>query len=103
MVLIEVPYSQNHSGFVLEFDVQGLQDCFEDVEIKDVNYKNTPDPSLKDFLERATVTRKPRHSVWLMQKVVSEGYFSKYTEWSYEQECRLVAPRNYIETIGHLY
>lgn len=93
-------YSQNHSGFVLEFDVQGLKDRFEEAQLEDVSYKNMPDPKLKLHLERATGTRKPRHAIWLMQAVMSEGYFSKYTEWSYEQECRLVATTNYIENIA---
>lgn len=93
-------YSQNHSGFVLEFDVQGLKDCFEEVQLRDVNYKNIPDPMLKGHVEMATGTRKPRHAIWLMQAVMHEGYFSKYTEWSHEQECRLVAPTNYIENIA---
>lgn len=93
-------YGQNHSGFVLEFDVSSLNGCFEDVQLRDVDYKNTPNPELKTCLEMATGTRKPRHAIWLMQAVMSEGYFSKYTEWSYEQECRLVSPPKYIEEIA---
>lgn len=93
-------YSQNHSGFVLEFDAQGLEDCFEEAQLRDINYKDMPNPVLKVHLERATGTRKPRHAIWLTQAAMYEGYFSKYTEWSYEQEYRLVAPTNYIENIA---
>lgn len=93
-------YGQSHSGFVLEFDVQALKDCFEDILLNDVNYEDTPDPVIKAHLERATATRKPRHALWLSQAVMYKGYFSKYKDWSYEQEFRLVAPTNYIENIA---
>jgi hypothetical protein len=93
-------YGQNHSGFVLEFNVQGLRDCFENIRLADVNYRDTPDPMLKTHLEHATGTRKPRHAVQLISAAMSAGYFSKYTEWSYEQESRLVAPTEYVENIA---
>lgn len=93
-------YGQNQSGFVLEFDVQALENHFEEIQIREIDYRDTPDPSLQDHLERATATRKPRHAVWLTQAVMSSSYFSKYTDWSYEQECRIVAPTNCTENIS---
>ncbi|AUH34668.1 hypothetical protein CUV01_15905 [Paracoccus tegillarcae] len=93
-------YAQNHSGFVLEFDVESLKDNFEEIEIRDVDYKAEPNPALADSLERAAVTKKPRHAVWLRQAVLTEAYFSKYQEWSYEQECRLVDRNQYVEDVG---
>ena len=93
-------YAQNHSGFVLEFDVESLRERFEEIEIRDVNYKTEPNPALAESLERVAVTKKPRHAVWLRQAVLTEAYFSKYKDWSYEQECRLVDRNRYVENIG---
>lgn len=93
-------YAQNHSGFVLEIDVDTLRDYFEEIEIRDVIYKAAPDPALATALERAAVIKKPRHAVWLQQAVLTEAYFSKYQDWSYEQECRLVDRKNYVENVA---
>lgn len=93
-------YAQNHSGFVLEFNIESLRDHFEEIEIRDVEYKAAPDPALATSLERAAVTKKPRHAVWLRQAVLAEAYFSKYQDWSYEQECRLVDRNHYVENVA---
>lgn len=93
-------YAQNHSGFVLEFDVQAIQEHFEEIEIRNVDYKVSPNPALATALERAAVTKKPRHATWLRQVVLTEAYFSKYQDWSYEQECRLVDRNQYIEEVA---
>jgi hypothetical protein len=84
-------YARNHSGFVLEFEADKLRESIDEVEIADVHYKDEPNPNIAEFVERAAVTKKPRHAVWLLQSVLGEAYFSKYSAWSYEQECRLVA------------
>lgn len=93
-------YAQNHSGFVLEFDVDALKDSFAEIEIRDVDYKAEPNPALATSLERAAFTKKPRHAVWLQQAVLTEAYFSKYQDWGYEQECRLVDRNQYVEDIA---
>ncbi|UWQ94572.1 DUF2971 domain-containing protein [Rhodobacteraceae bacterium M385] len=93
-------YAQNHSGFVLEFDASTLQETFEEIEICDVDYKAGPNPSLASSLERVAATKKPRHAVWLRQQVLTEAYFSKYQDWSYEQECRLVDRNQYVEDVA---
>ena len=93
-------YAQNHSGFVLEFDVEALRECFEEIEIRDVDYKTEPNPAIADSLERAAFIKKPRHAFWLRQAVLIEAYFSKYEDWKYEQECRLVDRNQYVENIA---
>ncbi len=93
-------YAQNHTGFVLEFDVSALQETFEKIEVRDVDYKAGPNPDLALSLERVAVTKKPRHAVWLRQQVLTEAYFSKYQDWSYEQECRLVDKNQYVEDVA---
>lgn len=93
-------YAQDHSGFVLEFDIKKLSDAFEEVVIRDVEYKDEPDPVLADLLGKATFAMKPRHAVWLQQAVLKQAYFSKYSAWSYEQECRLVDVEGCTEDVA---
>ena len=83
-------YAMVHTGFVLEFDIEELKKSFEGCMFKEVSYKSKPSEDLRKFVARASVVKKPRHAVWLEQAVFLEAYFSKYLEWSYEQECRLV-------------
>lgn len=93
-------YAQNHSGFVVEFDAECLSKAFDGVAIRDVNYREEPADDIAANLQRAAVTKKPRHAVWLQQAVLYHAYFSKYTMWSYEQECRLVDDGGHVENIG---
>lgn len=93
-------YAQNHSGFVLEFDVDAIQAAFPDVAIKDVTYRDEPDDSISANLDRAAATKKPRHAVWLRQAALHYAYFSKYSAWSYEKECRLVDDGKSVEVIN---
>lgn len=92
-------YARNHSGFLLEFDVEILTDALPDAVHRDVTYKDTPDGKIESYLERSAGTMKPRHAAMLQQVVLSEAYFSKQTAWSYEQEHRLVVPKKLIEDI----
>ncbi|MCE0494656.1 DUF2971 domain-containing protein [Vibrio salinus] len=93
-------YANNHSGFVLEFDLEGMQEYFEGNPIWDVTYRKEPLEQLKNILARAVETLKPRHSYDLQEAVFVESYFSKYVDWSYEQECRLVDLKNKTENIA---
>lgn len=93
-------YASEHSGFVLEFDAEELKKCFEGLVIKDVSYRNDPDEGLAELLARVSVIKKPRYAHWLHGKVFSEAYFSKFLDWSYEQECRLVAMNDVTESVG---
>lgn len=52
-------YAQNHSGFVIEFDVEAIKEAFPDLAIKDVSYRDEPDDSIATSLARAAVTKKP--------------------------------------------
>jgi Protein of unknown function (DUF2971) len=93
-------YAQNHSGFVLEFDVDAIKEAFPDIGINDVNYRNEPNESIAANIARAAGTKKPRHAVWLQQTVTYHAYFSKYSMWSYEQECRLVTDMESVEAVA---
>ncbi|WP_159820614.1 DUF2971 domain-containing protein [Colwellia sp. 20A7] len=83
-------YANNYTGFVLEFDLVGLQNHFKGNPIWDVDYRQQPLESLKRILERAAVLKKPRYSYDLQEAVFVESYFAKYDDWKYEQECRFV-------------
>jgi hypothetical protein len=93
-------YAKDHSGFVLEFDTEELKEHFKEISIQDVSYRDEPNKNLADLLARASVARKPRHAYWLQQAVLFEAYFSKYTNWNYEQEVRLVDAKDYAESVG---
>lgn len=92
-------YAHNHSGFVLEFDLDCLRESFDEASLRDVEYKDDPNPELGYFVARSAATMKPRHAVWLQQAVFKESYYSKQTAWSYEKECRLVASEDHVESI----
>lgn len=95
-------YGDNHSGFVVEFDVDALKAAFPDILIRDVTYRTKPSADIADQLQRAIGTKKPRHTYFLQQAVLAMAYFSKDVAWSYEQECRLIDQEDYCETIsGH--
>lgn len=95
-------YGKNHSGFVLEFDKERLEQSFDDIAIRDVEYKDQPNPKLAHFTQMAARRMKPRDALWLTQTVLHEAYFSKYLEWSYEQECRLIDFGKNVETASGL-
>jgi len=92
-------YANNHTGFVLEFDLKGLQSHFDGNPIWDVDYRKQPLESLKKILERAAVLKKPRYSFDLQEAVFVESYFAKYDDWKYEQECRFVDMKNVTEKV----
>ncbi|WBQ13330.1 DUF2971 domain-containing protein [Hyphomonadaceae bacterium BL14] len=83
-------YGENHSGFVVEFDIDALKAAYPDIVIKDVTYRTGPSEQLAEQLQRAAGTKKPRHAYFLQQTVLASAYFSKDVAWSYEQECRLL-------------
>lgn len=93
-------YAKNHSGFVLEFDQQALSSAFPEAGIRDVTYRNEPDPRIGAALLQAAVTKKPRHAIWLREGVMSAAYFSKHSCWAYEEECRVVVSEDDIVLDG---
>jgi hypothetical protein len=93
-------YANNHTGFVLEFDADAIEQHLRDVSIGDVTYRDSPDPEIEYFLLRSAVTMKARHAIWLQQRVLNQAYYSKFTAWQYEDECRLVASEAEVENIS---
>lgn len=90
-------YANNHSGFVVEFDTGEINDRLPDSNIGEVSYRDTPDESILKHLQRASVTGKPRHTMWMMDALIHHAYFTKQTCWSYEEERRLVGINKYIK------
>jgi hypothetical protein len=50
-------YANNHTGFVLEFDLEGLQEHFKGNPIWDVTYRDAPSEHLQPILQRAAVLK----------------------------------------------
>lgn len=92
-------YANNHSGFAIEFELEKLQQYFEGCPIWDVSYRKEPHPNLSDILVKAAGTLKPRHVQDLRKYTFVEAYFSKYEEWSYENEIRFVDTVNMTKKI----
>lgn len=93
-------YANNHSGFVLEFNLDGLHQHFKGNPIWEVSYREAPHENLKKILERAAVLKKPRYAYELQEFVFVESYFTKYAEWNYERECRFVDMKGVTEEVG---
>jgi len=89
-------YAKNHSGFVIEFEINQLRDSLPDSSIREVSYRDTPDESILVHLQRASVTGKARHTMWMMDAIIHHAYFTKQTCWSYEEEQRLVGINEHV-------
>lgn len=93
-------YGDNHSGFVIEFDVKALGKAFPNIVVRDVEYRSEPSAGIARSLQMAAGTKKPRHGYFLQQTVLASAYFSKDVAWSYERECRLLDQEDYCETVA---
>lgn len=87
-------YTQNHSGFIIEFSEKKLKDLFPEARFGSVEYSDTPNRDLSDLLMRAHQIKKFRYNLWLMSAVFSSAYFTKTLCWSYEQERRMIVDKS---------
>lgn len=95
-------YGNNHKGFVIGFDVAELQEVFQDLLVREISYRKRPSETLISFAQMAARRKKPRDAMALRNAVIYQGYFSKYLEWSYEQEVRAVNFEDCVEDVsGH--
>ncbi|QDK34723.1 DUF2971 domain-containing protein [Sphingomonas sp. IC081] len=95
-------YANDHRGFVIGFDVAQFQEAFPELLVREISYLQRPSESLVGFTEMAAHRRKPRDAMRLRDAVRYHSYFSKYKEWSYEQEVRAVNFEDYVEDVhGH--
>jgi hypothetical protein len=95
-------YGNNHQGFVIGFDVEALEKHLPNILIRDISYREAPSKDLISYTQMAARRMKPRDAMALRDAVLYHAYFSKYLEWSYEQEVRAVNLEDAIENIdGH--
>lgn len=95
-------YANNHKGFVIGFDVTQLQKSFPNILVREMSYREQPDEALITYTQMAARRGKPRDAHFLQQAVLFHAYFSKYSEWSYEQEVRAVNFEDNVEDVhGH--
>jgi len=95
-------YAFNHQGFIIEIDEEKLSAAFPEASFGDIDYRDTPNEQILEFLYRANATCKPRHIYFLQRAVWNAAYFTKSTLWSYEQEKRIVAHDDDIDNINNL-
>ncbi|TKF98952.1 DUF2971 domain-containing protein [Vibrio lentus] len=93
-------YANNHTGFAIEFDLEKLQQHFDENPFWDVDYREGPHKSLGDIVQRAAELKKPRYTYDLQRFAFSEAYFSKYAQWSYEEELRFVDTTGVTEKVA---
>ncbi len=93
-------YADNHRGFVIGFDVARFQETFQELLVREISYLEGPSEDLVRFAQMAAYRKKPRDAMHLRDAVRYHSYFSKYQEWSYEQEVRTVNFEDYVEDIG---
>ncbi len=92
-------YANNHTGFAIEFDLEKLQQHFVNNPFWGVDYREGPHKSLRDIVQRAAELKKTRYTYDLQRFAFSEAYFSKYAQWSYEEELRFVDTTGVTENI----
>lgn len=95
-------YAENHRGFVVEFSEERLAAAFEKSRFGNVAYSDSPVHDLSDLLMRAHQIRKFRYNLWLVQAVLSAGYFTKTLCWSYEQERRMIVEKSLTRSVGDM-
>lgn len=95
-------YAENQRGFVIEFSEEKLAAAFEDSRFGDVTYSDSPAHDLSDLLMRAHQIKKYRYNLWLIQAVLSAGYFTKTLCWSYEQERRMIVDKAATRSAGDI-
>jgi hypothetical protein len=87
---------------VIGFDVAELQEVFPDLLVREISYRDRPSETLVSFAQMAAHRKKPRDAMALRNAALYQAYFSKYLEWSYEQEVRAVNFEDYVEDVsGH--
>lgn len=92
-------YGNNHRGFVVGFDSLKMETHFKDLMVRDIVYRDAPSEDLSKFAMMAARRCKPRDAMALRDAVHYNAYFSKYSEWSYEQEARAINLDDYIEDV----
>jgi len=91
-------YTQNLEGFVIELDEKILAKSFPESGFGDVDYQDTPTPSLMETLYRAFEIGKPRYLYMLHRGVFSTAYYTKASCWNYEEERRMIVHESKIRT-----
>lgn len=95
-------YAENHRGFVIEFSEEKLAREFEKSRFGSVTYSDSPAHDLSELLMKAHQIRKFRHNLWLIEAVLSAGYFTKTQCWSYEQERRMIVEQSMTRSVGDI-
>jgi hypothetical protein len=95
-------YAQNLEGFVIEIDETILSKSFPKSGLGDVDYQDTPNPSLIETLYRAYAIGKPRYLYMLHGGVFSAAYYTKASCWNYEEERRMIVHESEIRTTNGL-
>jgi len=95
-------YAQNLEGVVIEIDEDILAEEVPKSGFGDIEYRDEPDPIVKDTLLMAHRIGKFRYFYFLMKRVVSAAYYTKASYWSHELERRLITRDSEVRREGDL-
>lgn len=95
-------YSNNHSGFVIEFSEESILEKFGEARFDNVHYEDVPSHDFSDLVGRVLHIGKPRYTYFLRAAVINAAYFQKSTCWAYEQERRMIVGNKDVSVSGDL-
>lgn len=89
-------YAHQSRGFAIEVDVRKLYESTPQCRIQDISYSDNPQQVSAYEIEHAHQTAKPRHTAALLEKCITNAYFTKLKCWSYEEEIRIAVSEDLI-------
>lgn len=93
-------YANNMNGLVLEINEESLLDAICEhndeslIMLKDIEYRDDPDPRIQEAMMLARTTCDNRHYNHKQSAIRYAMYFYKSTSWQYENERRLLLDPN---------
>lgn len=98
-------YADDFQGYSLEINENHLTDYLKNINknpiFDDITYRNKASEYLNERLQYASIRCKPRDIYLFERAILHEAYFVKQKCWKYEQERRLILPKNNFEIDSH--
>ena len=99
-VVMWAHYCRDAAGICLAVCEEKLVDQFYIAYIHNVEYSDEPARIPVGVIRFAVGTKKSRHTQRVLEIANRAAYFSKRSDWSYEQERRLVVPNDSVKDIN---
>lgn len=99
-VVMWAHYCREATGICLAVCEEKLVNQFDVAYIHDIDYSNEPSNIPSGVIRYAAATQKNRHTQRVLELANRAAYFSKRSDWDYEQERRLVVPNDSVENVN---